>query len=204
VAASSSTTITTAWPSDITTLDPANLSTAEDHELARNIYQPLESPAFTVQSDGSLKFDGAQVKPDLAQSWTLGADSITYHLRPGVKFAGTSDVMTAEDVKWSLDRIWSTPGVGDFKANGLQNPSDIHIVNNDTVTIDFTTANGKPTPVTPTLMAIFDQPYTSIIDENQVKPHETASDPTGATWLRTHAAGTGPYYIAQRDPGTSF
>jgi hypothetical protein len=28
---------------DVTTLDPANLSTSEDHELTRNIYQTLES-----------------------------------------------------------------------------------------------------------------------------------------------------------------
>jgi peptide/nickel transport system substrate-binding protein len=198
------TAITTAWPADITTLDPANLSTGQDHELTRNIYQSLESPAFTEQSDGSLKFDGAQVKPSLAQSWDIGADSITFHLRQGVKFYGTSDVVTAEDVKWSLDRIWSTPGVGDFQANGLQSPDDIQIVDDNTVTINFKAPDGTPTPVTPTLMAIFDQPYTSIIDENLVKPHETAADPTGATWLRSNAAGTGPYYIAKRDVGTDF
>ena len=203
-AANSTTTITTAWPSDVTTLDPANLSTSEDHELARNIYQTLESPAFTEQSNGSLKYDGASVKPELAQSWTMGTDSITYHLRPGVKFYGTSDVMTAEDVKWSLDRIWSTPGAGDLEANGLQSPDDIHVVSQHTLTIDFKTTAGKPTPVTPTLMAIFDQPFTSIIDENAVKPHETSADSTGATWLRSHTAGTGPYYIAKRDPGTDL
>lgn len=172
-AAANSATITTAWPSDVTTLDPANLSTSEDHELARNIYQTLESPAFTAQSNGSLKYDGASVKPELAQSWAVGTDSITYHLRPGVKFYGTSDVMTAEDVKWSLDRIWSTPGAGDLEANGLHSPNDIHVVNQAALTIDFKTTAGKPTPVTPTLMAIFDQPFTSIIDENAVKPHET-------------------------------
>ncbi len=122
----------------------------------------------------------------------------------GVKFYGTNDTVTAEDVKWSLGRIWSTPGAGDFKANGLQSPDDIHVVNQNTVTINFKTADGKPTPVTPTLMAIFDQPYTSIIDEKLVKPHESADDPTGAKWLRSNAAGTGPYYIANREVGSTF
>lgn len=198
------TAITTAWPADITSLDPANLSTGQDHELARNIYQPLLSPKFAEQSDGSLKFQGANVVPCLAQSWDIGKDSITFHLRKDVAFYGTNDPLTAEDVKFSLDRIWETPGVGDFQANGLQHPSQIHVVDGHTVTIDFVTADGKPTPVTPTLMAIFDQPYTSIIDEKAVQPHETAADPTGAKWLRDNAAGTGPYYIAARQPGVSI
>jgi peptide/nickel transport system substrate-binding protein len=202
--ASATTTITTAWPADITTLDPANLSTNEDHELTRNIYQTLELPAFTTQPDGSLKFDGAKVKPYLAQSWDIGASSITYHLRHGVVFYGTKDTLNAEDVKFSLDRIFATPGAGDLEANGLQSPQDIHVVDPYTVRIDFKTPNGKPTPVTPTLMAIFQQHFTGIVDEAQVKPHETASDPTGANWLRSHAAGSGPYYVAARTPGVSI
>jgi peptide/nickel transport system substrate-binding protein len=202
--ATSTTAIATAWPADITTLDPANLSTGQDHELTRNIYQTLESPAFSQQPNGTLKFVGAQVKPELAQSWTLGKDSITYHLRTDVKFYGTNNPLTADDVKWSLDRIWNTPGAGDFQANGLQSPNDIHVMDAHTVTIDFKTKDGKGTPVTPTLMAIFDQPYTSIIDSKAVKPHETKADPNGAVWLRANAAGTGPYYISQRLVGQSF
>jgi peptide/nickel transport system substrate-binding protein len=63
---------------------------------------------------------------------------------------------------------------------------------------------GKPTPVTPTLIAIFAQFFTGIINEAAVAPHETKADPTGALWLRSHAAGTGPYYIASRDPGVDI
>ena len=36
-------TLVTAWPADVTSLDPANLSTSQDHELTRNIYQTLSS-----------------------------------------------------------------------------------------------------------------------------------------------------------------
>jgi peptide/nickel transport system substrate-binding protein len=197
-------TLVTAWPADVTSLDPANLSTNQDHELTRNIYQTLLGVKFATETDGSLEYQGAEVVPDLAQSWAIGMDSITFHLRQGVKFYGTGDVMTADDVKWSLDRIWSTPGAGDLEANGLQSPNDIHVVNPSTVTVDFFDSNGKPTPCTPTLMAIFDQFFTGIIDEKAVAPHETKADPTGATWLRSNAAGTGPYYIASRDPGVSL
>jgi len=200
----SGTTITTAWPADITSLDPANLSTGQDHELTRNIYQALLSPKFAEQKDGSLKYQGANVAPALAKSWDIGKYSITFHLRPGVTFYGTSDTVTAEDVKFSIDRIWSTPGLGDFQANGLQKQDQIKVVDDSTVEISFQTPQGKPTPVTPTMLAIFDQPYTSIINEKAVKPHETADDPTGAKWLRDNAAGTGPYYIAARQPGVSL
>jgi peptide/nickel transport system substrate-binding protein len=203
-ALAAATKIITAWPADVTSLDPANLSTNEDHELTRNIYQTLTLPAMVTQKDGSLKFDGAKQTPYLASSWTLGADSITYHLRPGVKFYGTNDVVTAEDVKFSLDRVFSTPGAGDLQANGLQGPDDIHAVDPQTVEIDFKTMAGVPTPVTPTLMAIFDQHFTGIVDENLVMPHETAADPTGAMWLRANTAGTGPYYIAGHVPGSSI
>jgi peptide/nickel transport system substrate-binding protein len=197
-------TLVTAWPADITSLDPANLSTNEDHELTRNIYQTLVSQQFATQKGGALEFVGAHVVPALAESWTYGPDSVTFHIRPDVKFYGTDDYVTAQDVKWSLDRIWSTPGVGDLQANGLQSPSEIHVVNNDTVTIDFVSSLGKPTPTTPTLMAIFAQFFTGIVDESAVAPHETKADPTGALWLRSHAAGTGPYYIASRDPGVDI
>ena len=198
------TTITTAFPTDISSLDPANLSTPQDYAIVRNIYQPLLSPAFVEQQDGSLKFDGAKVKPLLAESWTTGDNSITFKLRQGVKFYGTDDTVTAEDVKFSLGRIWETPGVGDLQANGLQDPSDIHVVDDQTVEIDFKSPDGTPTPVTPTLLAIFDQPYTSIISEDLVKPHITTDDPTGKEWLRANTAGTGPYYLASRQPGVNL
>jgi len=60
-----------------------------------------------------LKFDPdryPQVKGDLAQSWTVSKDGLTYSfkLKPGVKFHdGTA--LTAEDVKATFDRIRNPP-----------------------------------------------------------------------------------------------
>lgn len=203
-ASAGATAITTAWPSDVTSLDPANLSTGQDRALARNLYQPLVSPKFAEQKDGSLKFQGAQVVPLIAKSWDTNNASLTFHLRDDVKFNGTGNPLTADDVKFSLARIWNTPGVGDFKANGLQSPNQIKVVDSHTIRIDFVTPDGKPTPVTPTLMAIFGQAYTSIVDSKAVKQHITTSDPDGDKWLRQNVAGTGPYVLAARQPGTSL
>lgn len=202
--AASTDVISTAWPADVTNLDPPNTSTNQDHSLVRNVYQSLLAPAFVEQADGSLKFDGAKVKPYLATSWTTTDSSITFKLRPGVTFYGTKDTLNADDVKWSFDRVFSSPEGGDIQAIGVQSADDIHVVDDMTVRLDLKTADGKPTPVTPTALALFTQAQMSIIDKDQVAPHLTSDDPTGAKWLRTHTAGTGPYYIASRSPGVDF
>jgi len=201
--ASDPTVISTAWPTDVTTLDPPNTSNNSDHELVRNVYQSLLSPAFTVASDGSLKFDGAKVAPSLAASYTTDNNAITFHLRSGVRFYGSNNTLDANDVKWSFDRIFSTPEGPDLQAIGVQGPAAVHVVDPMTVRFDLT-SGGKPTPVTPTALALFDQAQTSIIDADVVKPHLSADDPIGAKWLRSHTAGTGPYYIASRNPGVDF
>jgi peptide/nickel transport system substrate-binding protein len=196
-------TITTAWPEDVTSLDPADHKNGQDMAMARNLYQALLSPAYVEQKDGSLKVDGAKVKPMLAESWTTSDSSVTFTLRQGVKFQNSDDTVDADDVKWSLGRIWNTPALGDIQANGLQSQDDIHVVDPKTVRVDFKTTDGKPTPVTPTLLAIFDQPWTGIISRDLVKPHLTAADPTGTEWLRANTAGTGPYQIDSRQVGVT-
>jgi ABC-type transport system substrate-binding protein len=57
-AATGTRTLTTAWPTDITSLDPANLSTGQDHELTRNIYQTLALPALIPGDGGQLNPQG--------------------------------------------------------------------------------------------------------------------------------------------------
>lgn len=46
------------------------------------------------------------LEPSLAKSWTISKNGLvyTFHLRPGLKFSNGQPV-TAEDVKWSLDRF---------------------------------------------------------------------------------------------------
>ena len=197
-------TLSTVWPQDITTMDPAFLSADEDNVLARNIYQPLLQEKFQVTKDGSLEFTAGQVTACLAESWTLGASSITFHLRPNVEFYGTTDYVNAQDVKFSLDRIFSSPGAGDLEGDGLLGPQDVHVVNDMTVKLDLFNPSGKPTPPTPVLMSIFADRFTSIVDYNEVKPHISASDPVGDKFLRSHAYGTGPYYIESRTPGVGM
>ena len=196
--------IVTAWPADVTTLDPANLSTDQDHALSHNIYQTLALPDLVKQPNGTLEVSGSKVKPYLASSWTVVGNEITYHLRRGVTFYPSGDPLTATDVKWSLDRIFQTPGAGDLQSNGVQGPSSIKVVNPSTVKIVFTTKTGAPSPVTATSLFMLSQHFTGIIDSKVALKHATKSDPTASNWLRQNAAGSGPYYIASRDPGVSI
>lgn len=196
--------IVTAWPADVTTLDPANLSTNEDHTLARNVYQTLVLPVLEPQKDGTLRPAGTKVTPYLAKSFDVGKSSITYHLRSDVKFSPSGNPLTADDVKFSLDRIFDTPGAGDLQSNGLQGPKDIHVVDPHTVRLDFTDKSGKPTAVTAILQYEFGQHFTSIVDSKVAKQHVTASDKYAAKWLRQNAVGSGPYQIAARAPGESL
>jgi peptide/nickel transport system substrate-binding protein len=196
--------ISTAWPADVTTLDPANLSTDQDHELSRNVYQTLALPAFATQSNGSLLMAGSKVVPYLAKSWDIASNSITFHLRAGVHFYPSDDPLTATDVKFSLDRIFQTPGAGDLQSNGVQGPASIQVIDPMTVKIQFTTKNGVPLPVTSTLLFMFSQHFTGIVDSKVARQHATKSDPEAASWLRLNTAGSGPYYVAARSPGVSI
>jgi peptide/nickel transport system substrate-binding protein len=79
-------------------LDPLNAKNGNGDIFADNlIYSTL------VRSDpnGSTK-----IVPALAQSWTESQNGKvwTFHLRPGLKFSN-GQPLTAEDVKWSMDRF---------------------------------------------------------------------------------------------------
>jgi len=196
--------IVTAWPADVTTLDPQNNSTDQDHELNRNIYQGLITVKYHQKPDGTLEWDENKFVGLLADSWKISKNSITFHIRPGMKFYPSGNPVTAEDVRWSISRLWDTPGVGDIKANGLQKPSQLHAVNKSTFKVDYVNPQGKPQAVTSVMLAIFREHFFSIVDSVEAKKHATAGDKYAAKWLRQNAVGTGPYYIASRTPGTGM
>ena len=83
---------------------PAINTTGTSFDAARPVYNRLVQ--FTPGT--------TQVEPALAESWTISDDgkTLTFKLRPGVKFHSgvngftpTRD-LTAEDVIWSFDRQW--------------------------------------------------------------------------------------------------
>ena len=83
---------------DISGVDPAKIFSIENQTLANQVYSGLVRYAY--EKDGAIV-------PDLAEKWDLSADGKTYtfQLRKGVKWHKGYGDLTAEDVKFSYDRV---------------------------------------------------------------------------------------------------
>ena len=117
---------------DLDSLDPHKVEAAGTREVMFNVFEGLVKP----NSDGEMK--GA-----VAESYTVNdaGTEYTFVLRKGVKFHNGQTV-TAEDVKYSLDRAagklagQEAPLVSDFK-----NVDRIEIVDEKTIKVTLKSAN---------------------------------------------------------------
>jgi peptide/nickel transport system substrate-binding protein len=192
-----------AWTSDYTSLDPANtLGVDENQEIGVNIYERLLQFKFTPGNNGTLNGFGLEVAPQLATSWKVAGPKITFHLREGVKFYPSGNPMTAEDVRYSFERMVMIPGNGQFQAGvaGLYKASQVKVIDPMTVEITITNPAGVPTAV-PVALASFRFQQFGIVDSKVVKSHATATDPYAAKWMQDNVASTGRYYVASHQPG---
>ena len=110
------------------------------YQIAVNCYDRLVSFGTKTLADGSLSYDYSTLKPDLAESWSTTEDgkSIIFKLRANAAFWDGSPV-TAEDVKWSLDRAVSLGGFPavQMKAGSLIKPEQFVVVDEKTFKIDL-------------------------------------------------------------------
>jgi peptide/nickel transport system substrate-binding protein len=188
-----------AIPSDIASLDPADIRGQQDQEIGVNIYERLVQLKFVEQPDGTFKADPTEVVPQLAESWIVEGPVITFKLRSGVKFYPTGNPMTSEDVRYSFERLVRIVGNGKNQAGvaGLFTAEQIVAVDPMTVRITFTDNMGVPTAIPVALTSMKFQQF-AIVDSAEVKQHVTAEDPWANAWLTKNIATTGPYYIANR------
>ncbi|CTQ52105.1 Dipeptide-binding protein [Roseibium album] len=104
----------------------------------------IDSVLYSNVFEGLTRFgpDGS-VNPGLAESWEISADGKTYtfHLRSGVKFHDGTD-MTAEDVKFSLDRARDDDSANAQKAlfAGIEN---VEVVDPQTVKVTLSAPAGN-------------------------------------------------------------
>ena len=84
--------------SDITGLDPAKLFNIENQVICNHIYNGLVR--YEYEKNGAIV-------PDLAERWDVSTDGRTYtfHLRKGVKWHKGYGELTADDVKFSYERV---------------------------------------------------------------------------------------------------
>ncbi|MFO1082052.1 MAG: ABC transporter substrate-binding protein [Reyranellaceae bacterium] len=190
-----------AIPNDIASLDPADIRGQQDQEIGVNVYERLVQMKFNPQPDGTLMADPVEVVPQLAESWTVDGPVITFKLRPGVKFHGTGNPMTSEDVRYSFERLVRIVGNGKNQAGiaGIFKAEQIEALDPLTVRITFSDGT-QPTAIPVALTSMKFQQF-AVIDSVEVKKHATAEDPWASQWLTKNLATTGPYYIANRTLG---
>lgn len=181
----------------VNTLDP-NIpgSTRESFALSMSTYDRLV--AFgRKQLNGKWVFDLDKIAGELAESYDVSPDGLklTFRLRKDAKFQDGSPV-TAEDVKWSLDRCVTAPilGKAQLLTGSLTSADQFKVI--DPLTIEVTLP--KPDKLAlPNLATV----YPLIINSKVAKEHATPEDPWATAWLKEHTAGSGAYVIESFKPG---
>lgn len=175
----------------IASLDPAVTNARTPSEIFSNIYDTL----LTVPAD-----DLGKLQPGLAESWVVSEDSrtITLKIREGVTFSSGNPV-TAEDAVWTIQRVIKIGGVGasDISRWGFTADNIAEVVK---ATDAHTLVISLPTPVAVDLVLLsLTSPSLGIEDSKTVLAHEVDGD-LGQGWLKSNAAGSGPFVLRQWRP----
>jgi peptide/nickel transport system substrate-binding protein len=175
----------------INTLDP-NMpgSTREAFGLSLLTYDRLVSFG-REQLDSKWVFDLDTIRGELAERFEVSPDGlkIVFHLRKDAKFHDGAPV-TAEDVKWSLDRAVTAKSLaaGQMLTGSITSVDQFKII--DTHTVELTLP--KPDKLAlPNLATI----YPVIFNSKLAKSKATAEDPWAQEWLKANTAGSGAYII---------
>lgn len=172
-----------AYDADPVSLDPHEQLSGGTLQLSHMIFDPL------VRWTKDLGFEGR-----LAEKWERVNDTtMRFHLRTGVKFH-SGNTMTATDVKWTFDRLKGSP---DFK--GIFAPfKEMKIVNGSTVDI----VTDGPFP-----LVLHNATYIFPMDSKFYTGTDFNGNPKdaivkhGNAFGSTHASGTGPFIVIQREQG---
>lgn len=180
---------------DIITLDPAESFEFSGAEVVANVYDKLIG--IDINKNNALV-------PELAESWTVSADSLTYtfKLRPGVKFHSGNPV-TAADVVYSFQRavtLNKSPGfiITQFGINKDTVLDKVKAVDDHTVVITVSK------PYAPTFFYnCLTSGVGSVVDSKLVKANVKDGD-WGNGWLKLNSAGSGSYKVRAYRPNEQY
>ena len=170
--------------SDALTLDPHAVNEGTTHALNHHIYEPLIVRDHT-----------GQLVPALAVGWRQANDPLIWHfdLRRNVTFQDGTP-LTAADVVFSLERARAP--TSDL-ASRLKAIATITALAPDRVQIT-TRVRDPLLPIQLTDIFIMSQAWAAA--HGAEKPLDYIAGEQG--YAATHANGTGPYRLAERQPGT--
>ncbi len=182
----------------VNTLDPVMLGgTPESTALSTSVYDRLLRFDRTPTSEGSYVFEFTKIRGELAERYEVSADglTITLHLRPKAVWHDGNPV-TAEDVKWSLDRAVcaQTMSKAQVSTGSLTSPEQFKVVDPRTVTIKLERPDRLAVPNLATV-------YAPMFNARLAKQHATAQDPWATEWLKDHTAAGGAYTVQSFEAG---
>lgn len=171
------------------------------------IFQATQEPLLhyalkTVKGSNIPVFDAnaAKMVGGVVKSWTIAPDgkSITMNLRQGVK-SNYGNELTTADVEWTVKRniFYKNLGAGFAFGQAAIDPANpITVLGKYTFRFNLTLHS----PLLEKILAFhWEAPFDSV----EAKKHATDSDPWAATWIATHSASFGPYYLTSYQPGVS-
>jgi peptide/nickel transport system substrate-binding protein len=183
---------------DIISMDPAEAYELSAAEVTGNSYSLLVRLNIA---------DTSKIEGDLAQSWTVSDDHLTYtfKLKPDLKFASGNPI-TADDVAYSFERVIKL------------DKSPAFILSQFGLTGDNVAEKAKAT-APDTFTFTVDKPYApsfvlncltatvaEVVDKKLVMQHVKPMTPTadykydndfGNGWLKTGYAGSGPFKLRE-------
>lgn len=197
-------TVTVAWTTDYTSLDPIRGGTW-NWEAQYSTYETLLNYAYTETDSGSYVWEGNDVAAGLASEWEVVDNTITLQLREDAVFYPSGNPVTANDVKWSFDRALNHPGeygVYNFHLAGIFDVErQVQIIDDHTVAISFEDDQGQPL-LTASSVASLRFHHFSIIDSVAAREHVTDADPWASDYLHENTLGSGPYFIESHTADT--
>ena len=181
----------------VNTLDPCVPgSTRESFGLSMCVYDRLVAFGRKMV-DGNWVFDHANIRPELAESYAVAPDgmTITFKLRADATWHDATPV-TAEDVKWSLDRAVSAKSLAppQLSTGSLTSADQFHIVDARTVAVTLS----KPDRLALSNLCTV---YAIMLNSKLARAHATADDPWALAWTRDNTAASGAYIVESNKPG---
>jgi len=179
--------------SSIVSLDPAKAYEFESVLIDNNVYNKLVSFKGT---------DYSTVYPELADSWTVASDGMTwtFNLKHGLTFPSGTPINAAA-VVYSFQRIvqLQQPPSWVITKFGITNKTNaVTALDDYTVQIKLNAPYAKGL-----FLACLAFPVASIVDPTVVKAHETKGD-MGGGWLLDHGAGSGAFTIQEWQRGAQI
>jgi peptide/nickel transport system substrate-binding protein len=181
----------------IATLDPGLTTNDQDPGFDGAMYSTLtqvDQEPGKVAGTTQQNLGVSAVKPYIAQSYAFsdGNKTLTFHLRPGLKFP-SGDPVDAKAVVWSIERDIKLEegGYSVLEETDYTPPLIKSVTAPNATTVVFKYKRPAPNQLqvlsTPTAGAIY--------DPKLVEAHGGVKKATPNEWLASHSAGYGPYLI---------